>query len=122
MRRERNSGCLVLLLCFKLGLSSEVFVAIESLVEFSEEEEEDKEKLVTKDIGKEQHLCQIEKAAGGGLLGILEHGFFLKGVWIIIAYCLETGAASCTATAISPQDCNCHACLSNFYIHVQGVQ
>jgi hypothetical protein len=69
---------LVLLLCFKLGLSSEVFVAIESLVEFSEEEEEDKEKLVTKDIGKEQHLCQIEKAAGGGLLGILEHGFFLK--------------------------------------------
>jgi hypothetical protein len=70
---------LVLLLCFKLGLSREAFVERESVVEFSEEEEEeDKEKLVTKDIGKEQHLCQIEKAAGGGLLGILEHGFFLK--------------------------------------------
>jgi hypothetical protein len=56
---------LVLLLCFKLGLSREAFVASETLVECSEEEEEDKEKLVTTDIGKEQHLCQIEKAAGG---------------------------------------------------------
>lgn len=57
---------MVLLLCFKLGLSREVFVASESLVEFSEEEEEDKEKLVTKDIGKEQHLRRQQEGASWG--------------------------------------------------------
>jgi hypothetical protein len=67
VRRERNSGCLVLLLCFKLGLSREVFVASESLVEFSEEEEEDKEKPVTKDIEKNSICARLRRQQRGPL-------------------------------------------------------
>ncbi len=57
------------------GLSREAFVASESLVEFSEEEEEDKGKLVTKDIETNSICARLRRQQEGASWGL--------GTWLL---------------------------------------